>query len=188
MKLLHAHETNLSGMKFIKPAFLIIVMWAFLSSCGPVNKVNGTIILGSWKFDKVKLFTPSSTEAASGLNAMGDASKSSSSKEGSEAAQIKRMAKESVANNDIAPILEKFPDLYTVVEFRQDKTATLTTKNKTANGTWKINRAGTKVTFRETATKQTVPLVLNSVDFTFLEITNPVPEGSFNIQYKNVKK
>jgi hypothetical protein len=178
-------------MKIIKPVFFLVIGCALLSSCGTVNTVNKTIILGSWKFEKVKSFTPASSEVNAALNgpsSIGDQSKSGSSKEFSEAADIKKMAKESVAENNISSLVARFPDLITAVEFRSDNTATLTSSNKVMNGTWKIDRSGTKVTFKEAETKKVTKLVLTSVAFTDLEINNAFPEGTFTLIYKNTKK
>lgn len=178
-------------MKLIKPVLLLLIGCAFLSSCGTVNTVNRTIILGSWKFEKVKYFTPASAAAASAMSnasSVGDQSKPGSSKEITDAIEIKNLAKESVAQNNISSLVARFPDLVTAVEFRSDNTATLTSTNKIMNGTWKIDRSGTKVTFKEMETRKVTKLVLARVAFTDLEIVNTFPEGSFNIIYKNIKQ
>ncbi|MEI6456175.1 MAG: hypothetical protein WCO93_07790 [bacterium] len=174
-------------MNILKSLFAALVGLSLLTSCGTVNHVNGTIILGSWKFVKVVTYIPSSTEAAQTLNmasSLENETKSSSSETNKESIEIKQLIKKSVWENDYSALFARFPELITAIEFKGDKTATVTSQQSTTTGTWKIDKTGTKIKIKAADTKRITPIEIRNVDFTLLEIYDPLAEGNFILQFK----
>jgi hypothetical protein len=174
-------------MKLFKLISVSILISGLFSSCATVNHVNGKIIIGSWKLNKVVSYSPASQDANAALSAFStadDESKSSGNKDISEAMEIKKMVKESFKDSNYSALLSRFPGLITAVAFRQDNTGSVTTPKEQINGTWKINRTGTKITLKEPETKKVIKLELRTVEFTKLELINTLPEGTFIVQYR----
>jgi hypothetical protein len=174
-------------MKILKSSLIILLGLALLSSCGTVNHVNGKLIVGSWKFDKVMAYIPSSSEAAESLykpSAAGEQTKSGSSTSISEALEIKKMIKESMINNDPSVLVTRFPEMITAIEFKADKTAHVTSRKTSIKGIWKINKTGTKIKITASDTKKITQIEIRDVGFTSLEIVDPLSEGNFILLFK----
>jgi len=174
-------------MKILKSLFFVLPGLILLASCGTVNHVNGTIILGSWKLEKVLAFTPSSSQPDQSLLSAGvadDKSKSTSQGSPTETSEIRQLIKKSFWENDYSALFARFPGLITTIEFKGDKTAAVTSQQSTTTGTWKIDKTGTKIKIKASDTKRITPIEIRKVDFTLLEINDPLAEGNFILQFR----
>lgn len=165
-------------MKILKSPLMVLLGLVLLSSCGTVNRVNGKFIIGSWKFDKVVTYAPSSSGAAD------KQTKSAPLSNISESMEVIKLIKESIINNDISALAARFPKMITAIEFKGDKTAHVTSWKTSIDGTWKINRTGTIIKIKAGDTKKITRIEIRDVGFTSLEIADPLSEGNFILLYK----
>jgi hypothetical protein len=172
-------------MKIFKSSLITIIGLFLFSSCGTINRVNEKFILGSWKFDKVVTYNPSSSEHTSSSSETADKqTKALSPSNISDSYEVIKLIKESIVNKDISALADRFPEMITAIEFKSDKTAHVTTRKISINGTWKINRTGTKIKIKASDTKKTTQIEIKDVGFTSLEIVDPLPNGSFVLLFK----
>jgi len=153
-------------MKLLKSSILIIIGWAFLSSCGTLNKANSKLVVGSWKYEKITGFKSSASEIS-------ELEKSQSSSGISEAIEMKKMIKEPSTTNDLSAMLAKFPEMITALEFKSDHTARVVTKKTTINGTWKLNGKGLIIKITSMDPKKVTPIEIRHIDLNSLEIIDP---------------
>jgi len=174
-------------MKILKSSLIILLGLALLSSCDTVNHVNGKLIVGSWKFDKVMAYTPFSSEAAESLytpSAAGEQTKSGSSTSISEALEIKKKIKESVINNDPSVLVTRFPEMITAIEFKADNTAHVTSRKTSIKGTWKMNGKGDKIKLSIQDASSPMILTLVKINSKTMEIVDHFSNSDFQILYQ----
>ncbi len=163
-------------MKTLKQILILLLGLGLFPSCNSVKSINSKLLIGNWK--NVKTSSMSSTQDIndpSVISAMAASSAPTIDE------NVKNSEKESAER--LSKVQSIIPDVKSVLEFRQDKTATYTFKDKSVNGTWKIDKPGKVVTFIRNDAPGTMVFEIKKIDARLLQAIERYPQGEVTINY-----
>ena len=184
-------------MRIFKTALYFFLGLGFFSSCSTSShvNVNEKLIVGTWKGEKLLKYTSSSPASQEYLNAANPqeepeeymAEDSLSKRKMNRPPVHLQSVEEAALAGNLSTFSVFMPDFKNTMEFKADKTATLTSPKSTFTGTWKINGKGNKVTFIPGDKKNKIILGLNKIDSVSMEAADYLPQGTVLMLYKKNK-
>jgi len=161
--------------------FVFAAALVILASCAP--SINEKLIVGKWTRDKILSFeknknfqvAPAATEPPPAGHDL------ISSQANDENGLI--AFKQAMINSGEEGRKSIETTIKTSMEFRDDKSATVALRHSTLNGTWKMNHKGTKITVRDSKTKEKQKIDLISIDSLNMRVADSYPIGKMLLEY-----
>jgi len=160
-------------MKTLKQILILLLGLGLFSSCSSVKSINSKLLIGNWKNVK--------TTSINSRQDINDPSAVSAAVESSANENAKNPEKESAEK--LSKVQSAIPDVKSALEFRKDKTAIYTFRDKSVNGTWKIDKPGKVVTFTSKDAPGTMAFEIRRIDARILQAIERYPQGEVTINY-----
>jgi|GEM_PF-1042364 len=163
-------------MKTLKQILFLLLGLGIFSSCSSVKSVNSKLLVGNWK--NVKISPIRSTQDVKGAPVI------SEKLESSEATVTDNVGiQESEFAEKLTSVQSVLPDVKSALEFRKDKTATYTFKDKSLNGSWTIDKLGKTVTFTGNDGSGTFVFEIVRISSQAFQAVERYPQGDVTINY-----
>jgi len=167
--------------KFISLSVIIILLFG---SC-TVTHVNENLLIGKWKNGKIKSFIVNKKFSEDTIFNASNKLRLGIDSANLEANEKNSLREFKVGLTALGPVKPGGfnANMRNEMNFRADKTVTISLRNGVINGTWKMNGKGNKVTVRDTVTnkKQTINIAL--INLSNLIIYEKYPVGNLMFIY-----
>ncbi len=163
-------------MKTLKSILIILTGLLILSSCSSVKNSSSTLLIGKWKNVKVSPLR-SNDETIGGVG---------SEDKGTMPVELSAEGKkqETEQTEKLSKTQSLFPTVKNYIEFRKDKTATYSFKDKSLNGKWSLDKSGKTVTFTGNEGSGTYVFEIRKIDSQTLQALERFPQGELRINYQ----
>lgn len=155
---------------------MAVVLLGIISSCASVKTVSPGMLTGSWKVSKISpVHTPQDPNNTNPPSTdKGGAQASLDDKSGTGGNEI---------NEKLNTLQAQIPEVKSSMEFRKDKSATYTIKDKSVNGTWNLDVKAKKVSFIPGDGSPAMIFEITKMDSKNLSILERFSKGDVNLMY-----